>query len=161
MQMHIADTAGEDRHRRKSVYSAYSVHCRNAKGFILVYDITNADTFDNISQWLQDIDEHCECERVKKILVGNKSDLISQRAVAAQDASSFAEKLGIPFLEVHYSRFCTLSPRALAQCSLTLLSDLLIIIIIIIIIITHTHTHTHTHRHQRRILATLGRPFSA
>lgn len=106
MQMHIADTAGEDRHRRKSVYSAYSASCRHAHGVILVYDITNADSFGNIRQWLQDIDEHCDCERVKKMLLGNKSDLNSQRAVAAQDACSFAEELGIPFLETSAKDSC-------------------------------------------------------
>jgi len=47
---------------------------------------------------LQEIDRYA-CENVNKLLVGNKSDLASKRAVDYNTAKEFADSLGIPFLE--------------------------------------------------------------
>ena len=45
-----------------------------------VYDITDRESFDNVKQWLNEIDRYA-CENVNKLLVGNKSDLESKRQV--------------------------------------------------------------------------------
>ena len=63
-----------------------------------MYDITDRDSFDNVKQWLNEIDRYA-CENVNKLLVGNKSDLDSKRQVDFDEAKAFADERGIPFLE--------------------------------------------------------------
>ena len=46
----------------------------------MAYDVTDTDSFDNVKQWLHEIDR-CACENVNKLLVGNKSDLTTKKAV--------------------------------------------------------------------------------
>jgi len=64
----------------------------------VVYDITDQVSFNNVKQWLQEIDRYA-CENVNKLLVGNKSDLTNKRVVDHNTAKEFADSLGIPFLE--------------------------------------------------------------
>jgi len=64
----------------------------------VVYDVTDQESFANVKQWLHEIDRYA-CENVNKLLVGNKSDLSSKRVVAFDTAKSFADELGIEFLE--------------------------------------------------------------
>ncbi|PAV61077.1 hypothetical protein WR25_25325 [Diploscapter pachys] len=87
------DTAGQERFR--TITSSYY---RGAHGIIVVYDITDQESFNNVKQWLQEIDRYA-CENVNKLLVGNKSDLTAKRAVDTQAAKEYADQLGIPFLE--------------------------------------------------------------
>ncbi len=64
----------------------------------MVYDITDADTFSNVKQWLGEIDKYGS-EGVNKLLVGNKSDCAGKRKVEYATAKEFADSMGIPFLE--------------------------------------------------------------
>lgn len=64
----------------------------------MVYDITDAESFNNVKQWLSEIDRYA-CENVNKLLVGNKCDLVNKRAVDYDTAKGFADQLAIPFLE--------------------------------------------------------------
>jgi len=64
----------------------------------VVYDITDAESFANVKQWLEEIQRYA-CEGVNKLMVGNKCDLESKRAVEKKTADDFATKLDIPFLE--------------------------------------------------------------
>ncbi|KAH7730738.1 RAB-1 protein [Aphelenchoides avenae] len=93
IKLQIWDTAGQERFR--TITSSYY---RGAHGIIVVYDITDQDTFNNVKQWLQEIDRYA-CENVNKLLVGNKCDLTSKRAVETNVAKDYADQLGIPFLE--------------------------------------------------------------
>ena len=74
------DTAGQERFR--TITSSYY---RGAHGIIIVYDITDRESFDNVKQWLNEIDRYA-CENVNKLLVGNKSDMDSKRQVETQEA---------------------------------------------------------------------------
>lgn len=87
------DTAGQERFR--TITSSYY---RGAHGIIIVYDITDRESFDNVKQWLNEIDRYA-CENVNKLLVGNKCDLESKRQVDFEEAKAFADERGIPFLE--------------------------------------------------------------
>ncbi|CAE6421332.1 unnamed protein product [Rhizoctonia solani] len=87
------DTAGQERFR--TITSSYY---RGAHGIIVVYDVTDNDTFTNVKQWLQEIDRYAS-EGVNKLLVGNKSDLTSKKVVEYTVAKEFADQLSIPFLE--------------------------------------------------------------
>ncbi|XP_020104017.1 ras-related protein Rab11D-like [Ananas comosus] len=89
----IWDTAGQERYR--AVTSAYY---RGAVGALLVYDITKRQSFDHIPRWLDELRSHAD-KNIVIMLVGNKSDLEDQRAVATEDAREFAQKEGLFFLE--------------------------------------------------------------
>lgn len=93
IKLQIWDTAGQERFR--TITSSYY---RGAHGIIVVYDITDQESFNNVKQWLQEIDRYA-CENVNKLLVGNKCDLTAKRAVETQAAKEYADQLGIPFLE--------------------------------------------------------------
>ncbi|XP_071917552.1 GTP-binding protein YPTM2 isoform X2 [Coffea arabica] len=87
------DTAGQERFR--TITSSYY---RGAHGIIVVYDVTDQESFNNVKQWLNEIDRYAS-ENVNKLLVGNKCDLESQRVVAYDTAKAFADEIGIPFME--------------------------------------------------------------
>ncbi|KAL2904480.1 Ras-related protein RABA2a [Bienertia sinuspersici] len=89
----IWDTAGQERYR--AITSAYY---RGALGALLVYDVTKPTTFDNVSRWLKELRDHADANIVI-MLIGNKTDLKHLRAVATEDAQSFAEKEGLSFIE--------------------------------------------------------------
>jgi Ras-related protein Rab-1A len=93
IKLQIWDTAGQERFR--TITSSYY---RGAHGIIIVYDITDKESFDNVRQWLFEIDRYAS-ENVCKLLVGNKADLGNKRAVEYDQAKAFADELSIPFLE--------------------------------------------------------------
>ncbi|PON83974.1 Small GTPase superfamily, Rho type [Trema orientale] len=64
----------------------------------IVYDVTEMESFNNVKQWLNEIDRYAN-ESVCKLLVGNKCDLVENKVVDTQTAKAFADELGIPFLE--------------------------------------------------------------
>ncbi|XP_076906762.1 ras-related protein RABD1-like isoform X2 [Bidens hawaiensis] len=85
IKLQIWDTAGQERFR--TITSSYY---RGAHGIIIVYDVTEMESFNNVKQWLSEIDRYAN-ESVCKLVVGNKCDLVENKA--------FADELGIPFLE--------------------------------------------------------------
>ncbi|KAG6517235.1 ras-related protein RABA2a-like [Zingiber officinale] len=89
----IWDTAGQERYR--AITSAYY---RGALGAIIVYDVTKSTTFENISRWLKELRDHAD-SNIAIMLVGNKTDIKQQLAVASEDAHSYAEKEGLSFIE--------------------------------------------------------------
>jgi len=93
IKLQIWDTAGQERFQ--TITSSYY---RGAHGIILVYDITDPRSFENIHKWLQEIETHSG-GAVLKLLVGNKCDLESQRAVPTAKGQEFADSLQIPFIE--------------------------------------------------------------
>ena len=84
------DTAGQERFR--TITSSYY---RGAHGICVVYDVTDMDSFNNVKQWLQEIDRYAT-EGVNKLLVGNKSDMTDKKVVdynVAKVRSSLGELL--------------------------------------------------------------------
>jgi Ras-related protein Rab-1A len=105
--LQLWDTAGQERFR--SITQAYY---RNADGIIIVYDVSDPDSFDHVEDWLDDIAE-ANNHSASKLLVGNKADRIYADSKALnplgdpnkealkiyQKGHQLAEKLKIPFLE--------------------------------------------------------------
>mmetsp|Transcript_41595 Transcript_41595/g.104902 ORF Transcript_41595/g.104902 Transcript_41595/m.104902 type:complete len:209 (+) Transcript_41595:73-699(+) len=93
VKLQIWDTAGQERFR--TVTSSYY---HGANGVLVVYDITDPVSFNNVRQWLQEIERYA-AENVATILIGNKSDLEEKRAVPVSEAKAFAEANGLTYLE--------------------------------------------------------------
>jgi len=94
VKLQIWDTAGQERFR--TITSSYY---RGAHGIIVVYDVTDQVSFNNVKQWMQEIERYA-CENVTRLLVGNKNDLGTKKVVDGVTAKELAESFGISFLEV-------------------------------------------------------------
>lgn len=95
LKLTIWDTAGQERFR--TLTSAYY---RGAQGIILVYDVTRRETFTNLSDvWAKEVEKHLTNEDCVKMLVGNKVDRESERAVSREEGMALAKELGSLFLE--------------------------------------------------------------
>ncbi|XP_017844412.1 ras-related protein SEC4 isoform X2 [Drosophila busckii] len=94
VKLQIWDTAGQERFR--SVTHAYY---RDAHALLLLYDVTNKTTFDNIRAWLGEIREYAQ-EDVVIVLIGNKADCgSSERQVKREDGERLGREHNVPFME--------------------------------------------------------------
>lgn len=92
IKLQLWDTAGQERFR--TITTAYY---RGAMGIILVYDVTDERTFENIRQWFSTVNQHAN-EEAQLLLVGNKKDM-DARAVTYEQGENLAKELGVPFIE--------------------------------------------------------------
>ncbi|TVU14998.1 hypothetical protein EJB05_38496, partial [Eragrostis curvula] len=93
IKLQIWDTAGQERFR--TITSSYY---RGAHGIIIVYDVTDQESFNNVKQWLNEIDRYAS-DNVNKLLVGNKCDLTANKVVSYEAGKALADEMGIPFME--------------------------------------------------------------
>jgi len=93
VQLQVWDTAGQERFR--TITSSFY---RGAHGIIVVYDISDQATFNNVKLWMQEIARYA-AGGVCKMLVGNKGDLEDLRVISTSTAKDYAEGLGISFIE--------------------------------------------------------------
>jgi len=93
IKLQIWDTAGQERFR--TITTAYY---RGAMGILLVYDVTDDQSFSNIRNWVRSIEQHAT-DNVNKILIGNKSDLAEKRVVDTPKGQALADEYGIKFFE--------------------------------------------------------------
>eukprot|EP00270_Netrium_digitus_P007693 TRINITY_DN2258_c0_g1_i2.p1 TRINITY_DN2258_c0_g1~~TRINITY_DN2258_c0_g1_i2.p1 ORF type:complete len:178 (-),score=50.23 TRINITY_DN2258_c0_g1_i2:102-635(-) len=94
IKLQIWDTAGQERFR--TITTAYY---RGAMGILLVYDVTDESSFNNIRNWMRNIEQHAS-DNVNKILVGNKADMDeSKRAVPTARGQALADEFNIIFFE--------------------------------------------------------------
>ena len=93
VKVQIWDTAGQERYR--SITNAYY---KGAKGCLLVYDITNKSSFESLDRWLDELKNNGD-DDVSIMLVGNKNDLDSDRAISLEDGKKFAEFRKMAFIE--------------------------------------------------------------
>jgi len=94
VKLKIFDTAGQERYR--SVADSY---IKKANGILLVYDITEKQSFKNIENWLESIREEMGDKLLPIILVGNKSDLKDERKIPTEEGKKKAEEYGFHFYE--------------------------------------------------------------
>ena len=93
IKMPIWDTAGQERF--KNIIASYY---RGAHGILLIYDVTDKDSFKNLSNWLIEIEKNAS-KNVLKVLIGNKSDLEDKRVITINQGKEFADTYGLKFLE--------------------------------------------------------------
>ena len=93
IRIQIWDTAGQEK---------YKAITRNlflkVMGAIIIYDITNKNTFYNLKNWISLIKEECD-KNMKILIIGNKSDLDSQREISREDASNYAKMEKVQYIE--------------------------------------------------------------
>lgn len=75
-----------------------SAYYRGAVGAMLVYDMTKRQSFDHMTRWLEELRGHAD-KNIIIMLIGNKSDLGSLRAVPMEDAEEFAQREKLFFME--------------------------------------------------------------
>ena len=92
-RIQIWDTAGQENY--KSITRAYY---KNSVCALIVYDISNRDSFTNVCSWIEDCKNQCP-KTVYMILVGNKSDLEEEREVRKEEGQDLADKYAINFFE--------------------------------------------------------------
>lgn len=92
VKLQIWDTAGQERFR-----TITNTYYRGTHGVIVVYDVTNGESFANVKRWLQEIESNCDV--VNKVLVGNKNDDPGRKVVITEDAQRFANQMDIQLFE--------------------------------------------------------------
>ncbi|XP_015516029.2 ras-related protein Rab-3 isoform X1 [Neodiprion pinetum] len=93
VKLQIWDTAGQERYR--TITTAYY---RGAMGFILMYDITNAESFNSVQDWVTQIKTY-SWDNAQVILVGNKCDMEDERVISFERGKQLADQLGVQFFE--------------------------------------------------------------
>jgi len=93
VKLQIWDTAGQERFR--TITTAYY---RGAMGILLVYDVTDEQSFLNIRNWIRNIEQHAS-DSVQKILIGNKCDMTEDKVIDTNRGQELADEYGIKFFE--------------------------------------------------------------
>eukprot|EP01064_Diplonema_japonicum_P026098 TRINITY_DN3750_c0_g1_i1.p1 TRINITY_DN3750_c0_g1~~TRINITY_DN3750_c0_g1_i1.p1 ORF type:complete len:230 (+),score=109.86 TRINITY_DN3750_c0_g1_i1:59-691(+) len=93
VKLQMWDTAGQERF--KTICAAYY---RGAHCIVLVYDVTNRESFDNIKMWMKEVQNYAKSD-VSMLLIGNKADLAIQRQVPKEEAEAFARSMNMKLIE--------------------------------------------------------------
>lgn len=93
IKFEIWDTAGQERY-----HSLAPMYYRGAHAAVVVYDITNAQSYRRAMAWVDELRERASGVKVIA-LAGNKCDLSQQRAVTEQEAKAYAQENGLLFME--------------------------------------------------------------
>ena len=93
IKLQIWDTAGQERYR--TITTAYY---RGAMGFILMYDVTNEESFKSCADWAEQVKTY-SWDHTQVVLVGNKCDLEDERIVSYEQGKMLADSLGYSFFE--------------------------------------------------------------
>ncbi|CAD8128750.1 unnamed protein product [Paramecium sonneborni] len=93
IKLQILDTNG-----LKSFQQITRPYYRSAAGAILVYDITDRESFQNVQYWIKECQEYGR-QDITILLVGNKVDLEKQRQVSLSDGQQFANENNLLFIE--------------------------------------------------------------
>ncbi|KAL1511245.1 hypothetical protein AB1Y20_006054 [Prymnesium parvum] len=114
VKLQIWDTAGQERF--KTITTAYY---RGAMGILLVYDVTDEKSFNNINTWMHAIKQHAS-DSVNKVLLGNKADssgpFVQKKTITTARGQALADQHGIKFFETSAKNninieeaFCTIA----------------------------------------------------
>ncbi len=93
IRVKIWDTAGQERY--KALTEGYF---RNAQGVLIVYDVTNEETFEHLKYWIPSVKKHIDIKQIPAIILGNKIDE-TKREVTKEKAINYAKEEGIKYFE--------------------------------------------------------------
>jgi small GTP-binding protein len=93
VKLKVWDTAGQERFRQIT-----QQYYKGADGIVLVYDVTEKETFDQVSEWIEEIYKHTNQDRIGIVLVANKIDL-EPKKVSTEEGSQLASKYKMKFFE--------------------------------------------------------------
>ena len=94
VKVHVWDTAGQERFRTLT-----ATYYRKAQGVLLVYDVTNRESFNNVRNWMSQITINAEVG-ISVDLVANKLDLVEKRVVSFEEGEALAKEFKTSFMEV-------------------------------------------------------------
>jgi Ras-related protein Rab-1A len=89
IKFQLWDTAGQERFR--TITSSYY---RGAHGMLIIFDLSDLSSFNNLNYWLSEIDRYCN-ESVQIYIIGTKKDLINKRQVSAESIDEYIQKINI------------------------------------------------------------------
>jgi small GTP-binding protein len=89
----IWDTAGQDRFKTIT-YSFY----KQADGVLIAFDVTNEQSFENVKNWINSINENADKDIVK-MLIATKIDMEDDRKISKEEGEELASEFGMPYLE--------------------------------------------------------------
>ena len=93
VKLQIWDTAGQERFR--TIISSYY---RGAHGILLIFDVTETESFESLKNWLIEIEKNTN-KNVIKLLIGNKCDLEDKRVISYETGKDFAEQYNMKYIE--------------------------------------------------------------
>ena len=93
IRVQLWDTAGQEKYRAITTNLFLKV-----QGVLLVYDLTNEESFDNLKSWVKLIKDECG-KQMQMLIVGNKNDLDEQRVIDKNIASEYAKEEKLEYIE--------------------------------------------------------------
>ena len=92
-KLQIWDTGGQERFS-----SIRPMYYRGSLGALLIFDLTNSSSFDHLPGWIEEVRANVKTE-IPLLLVGNKSDLVDQRAVSLEEINIFTQNFNLYYME--------------------------------------------------------------
>ena len=93
VKVQLWDTAGQDKFR-----AITRNYYKGARGIILIYDVTNIKSYENIKKWINEIKEEIS-EKVTIVLIGNKIDNEKERKISKEQGEQLAQEYNVAFFE--------------------------------------------------------------
>ena len=93
VKVQLWDTAGQDKFR-----AITRNYYKGASGIILIFDVTNIKSYENIKKWINEIKEEIS-EKVAIVLIGNKIDNVQERKISREQGDKLASEIGVKFFE--------------------------------------------------------------
>ena len=93
IKVNYTDTAGQEKFRAISVN-----YLKGTNGVILVFDLTNKESFDLLDTWMDELKNNNKMD-ISKVLIGNKADLADKKEVPKEEIDNFTKKVGCEYFE--------------------------------------------------------------
>ena len=93
VKIQLWDTAGQDKFR-----AITRNYYKGASGIILIFDVTNIKSYEDIKKWINEIKEEIS-EKVSIVLIGNKIDNVQERKISKDQGEKLANEIGVKFFE--------------------------------------------------------------
>ena len=93
VKIQLWDTAGQDKFR-----AITRNYYKGASGIILIFDVTNIKSYENIKKWINEIKEEIS-EKVSIVLIGNKIDNVQERKISKEQGEKLSNEIGVKFFE--------------------------------------------------------------